>query len=361
MNPKASVDAKTFNTAYLSKVQPQWGTGPYVVTKYDAKTGDATFERNSKWWGKKGKLDKRIIVGLETQAGINAFRNGELDYASTGTADDLKQISGVNGTEVRKGGSPFEYFLFLNSKAPLLKDPAVRKALLESVNRPQIASIWLQGLDYREPLPGSALFYSFQKGYHDNVADVIKYDVEAAKKELDAAGWKPGADGVREKGGQRLELGYTFTGDDPLDKATAGALAKQLAPAGIKIIARSTSEQDFDSVVSGRKFDLFQAGNRSLDPFGARYLDGFYGSTSNENLTGVGTPELDNEIKQAADIADPAKQIEKANEIERKGLALYGFIPLFSGPSIYGVTKGLANIGATIFGTPLPETVGWQK
>ena len=28
---------------------------------------------------------------------------------------------------------------------------------------------------------------------------------------------------------------------------------------------------------------------------------------------------------------------------------------------IYGISKGLANIGATIFGTPLPETVGWQK
>ncbi|TDQ00255.1 ABC transporter family substrate-binding protein [Labedaea rhizosphaerae] len=361
MHPKAAADAKTFNTAYLSKVQPQWGAGPYVVTQYDAKTGDATFERNPKWWGKRGKLDKRIIVGLDPQAAINAFRNGELDYASTGTADQFKQISGVRGTQVRKGGSPFEYFLFLNSKAPLLKDPAVRKALLESIDRPQIASIWLQGLDYKEPLPGSALYYSFQKGYHDNVSEVIKFDPETAKKELDAAGWKPGADGVREKDGQRLELGYTFTGDDPLDKATAGAVAKQLAPIGIKVTARPTSEQEFDSVVSGRKFDLFLAGNRSLDPFGARYLDGFYGSTSNENLTGVGTPELDQEIKDAANIADPAKQIEKANEIERKGLALYGFIPLYSGPSIYGVSQGLANIGATIFATPLPETVGWQK
>jgi peptide/nickel transport system substrate-binding protein len=361
LNPKAAVDAKTFNTAYLKKVEPQWGAGPYVVTKYDPATGNATFERNPKWWGKRGKLDKRVLVGLESQAAINAFRNGELDYDSTGDADGLKQLSGVANTHIRRGGSPFEYFLFLNAKAPLLSDIAVRKAILESVDRKQIASIQLQGLDYSEPLPGSALFYSFQKGYHDNVSDVIKYDPAAAQKELDTAGWTAGSDGIREKEAKKLELSYTLTGDDPLDKATANAFATQLQKIGVKVDIKTVSENDFDSITSGRKFDLFLAGNRSLDPFGARQLDSFYGSTNNENLTGTGTPELDQKIKAAAGIADSGQQIAKANELEREGLAQYGFIPLFSGPSIYGVSSGLANIGATIFGTPLPETVGWQK
>jgi peptide/nickel transport system substrate-binding protein len=361
LHPKAAADATTFNTAYLKKVQPQWGAGPYVVTKYNPETGDATFERNPKWWGKKGKLDKRILVGLESQAAINAFRNGELDYASAGDAEGLKQISGVSGTEVRRGGSPFEYFLFLNAKAPLLTDIAVRKAILESVDRKQIAAINLQGLDYSEPLPGSAILYSFQKGYHDNVSDVIKHDPAAAKRELDAAGWTVGTDGIRSKDGKKLELGYTLTGDDPLGKATANAFAAQLNAIGVKVDIKVVSENDFDSITSGRKFDLFLAGNRSLDPFGARYLDSFYGSTNNDNLTGVGTPELDQKIKAAAEIADPDQQIARANELEREGLAQYGFIPLFSGPSIYGVPKGLANIGATIFGTPLPETIGWEK
>ena len=361
LNPKAAADPKTFNTAYLKKVEPQWGAGPYTVTKYDAATGNVTFERNPKWWGKKGKLDKRIIVSLESQAALNAFRNGELDYVAAGDADGLKQITGVTGTETRRGGSPFEYFLFLNTKAPLLGDPLVRKAILESVERKQIAAINLQGLDYSEPLPGSAVLYSFQQGYHDNVTDVITYGPDAAKKDLDAAGWVAGTDGTRAKDGKKLQLSYVITGDDPLGKATASAVAAQLKPIGVKVDIKTVSENDFDSVVGGRKFDLFLAGNRSLDPFGARYLDAFYGSTSNENITGAGTPALDQKIKAAAEIADPDQQMAKANELEREGLALYGFIPLYSGPSIYGVSNGLANIGATIFATPLPETVGWRK
>jgi peptide/nickel transport system substrate-binding protein len=361
LHPKAAADADTFNTAYLSKVQPQWGAGPYTVASYNAKTGDATFVHNPKWWGRRGKLDKRILVGLDSGAAINAFRNGELDYAATGSADGLKQISNVKGTEIRRGGSPFEYYLDLNTKAPLLTETAVRKAILASVDRKQIAQIAFQGLDYSEPLPGSAFLYSFQQGYHDNVSDVIKYDPAAAKQELDAAGWKTGSDGVRAKDGKRLQLGYTLFGDNPLDKATGNAFAAQLKQIGVKLDIRPTSENDFDSVVTGRKFDLFLVGNRSADPFGAQYLNSFYGSQSNDNLTGVGTPELDAKIKAATNIADPAKQIAEANAIEREGLALCGFIPLYSGPSIYAVSKGLANVGATIFGTPLPETVGWQK
>ncbi|MGI8667323.1 MAG: ABC transporter family substrate-binding protein [Jatrophihabitans sp.] len=360
LNPAVSTPA-LFNTAYLSKAQTQWGAGPYLVQSYNAKTGDATFVRNPKWWGQPGKLDKRILVGLDGDAAVNAFDNRELDYASTGNANGLKRISGVQGTQLRRGGSPFEYYLDLNAISPLLKDTSVRQAVLISIDRSQIAQIEFQGLGYTEPLPGSAFLYSFQKGYHDNVSDVLKFDPTAAGKELDADGWAPASDGYRSKDGKRLELGYTLIGSDPLDKAVANAIAAQLKKIGVKIDIKPTSENDFDSVVSGRKFDLFLVGNRSLDPFGAQYLDNFYGSKSTENLTGVGDATLDTEIKAAANIADPTAQIARANEIEREALKLYGSIPLFSGPSIYGVTDGLANVGATIFGTPLPETVGWQK
>jgi peptide/nickel transport system substrate-binding protein len=360
LHPSVSTPA-LFNTAYLNKVQTRWGAGPYTVQSYDAKTGDATFARNPKWWGQPGKLDKRILVGLDGDAAVNAFDNRELDYASTGSANGLKRISGVKGTQIRRGGSPFEYYLDLNATSPLLKDASVRQAVLTSIDRSQIAQIEFQGLNYTEPLPGSAFLYSFQKGYHDNVSDVLKFDPTAAAKELDAAGWTLAGDGYRVKDGKRLELGYTLIGDDPLDKAVANAIAAQLKKIGVKLDVKPTSENDFDSVVSGRKFDLFLVGNRSLDPFGAQYLDNFYGSKNTENLTGVGNAALDAEIKAAANIADPDAQIARTNEIEREGLKLYGFIPLFSGPSIYAVTDGLANVGATIFGTPLPETVGWQK
>ncbi|QLJ03633.1 ABC transporter family substrate-binding protein [Streptomyces sp. NEAU-sy36] len=360
LHPKAATVAN-FNDAYVKKAHPEWGAGPYTVGKWDTHSGDITFVRNPKWWGRKGKLDKRVYVNLESTAAINAFKNGQIDYVSATDAESLKQIKGLQGTEIRSGGSPFEYSLYFNTKSSVIADKAVRKAIEESVDRTQIAKIRFQGLDYKEPLPGSAILYSFQKGYQDNVSAVLKYAPQEAGKELDAAGWKPGSDGVRVKNGKKLEVGYTLLGDDPLDKATAGALAAMLKPVGIRLDIRKADEADFSKILSDRKFDLFLSGNRSMDPFGARYLCDFYCSDRDSNITGAGSPALDREIRATGEIADLGKQAAAANEVERKALREYAFLPLFSGPSTYGVKKGLANVGATIFYNPLPETVGWEK
>ncbi|WEV29214.1 ABC transporter family substrate-binding protein [Streptomyces sp. 71268] len=360
LHPKAAT-VDNFNRAYVKKAHPEWGAGPYTVGKWDTHSGNITFVRNPKWWGKRGKLDKRVYVNLESTAGINAFKNGQLDYVSAVDAESLKQVKGLDGTEIRRGGSPFEYSLHFNTRSPILADKAVRKAIQESIDRTQIAKIQFQGLDYKEPLPGSAVLYSFQKGYQDNVSAVLKYGPDQAKKELDAAGWKPGSDGVREKDGKKLEIGYTLLGDGPLDKATAGALTAMLKPIGVRLTIEKADDADFANILNERKFDLILSGNRSMDPFGTRYLCDTYCSHRDSNLTGAGSPALDKEIRATANIADLDKQTAEVNRVERKALQEYAQLPLFSGPSTYSVKKGLANVGATIFHNPLPETVGWEK
>ncbi|MGW2277974.1 ABC transporter family substrate-binding protein [Streptomyces sp. NPDC001770] len=360
LHPEAATVAH-FNDAYVKKAHPEWGAGPYTVGSWDTHSGNITFVRNPKWWGKKGKLDKRVYVNLESTAAVNAFKNGEIDLASAVDAESLNQVKGLKGSEIRSGGSPFEYALYFNTKSAVLADSEVRKAIEESIDRAQIAKIQFQGLDYTEPLPGSAVLYSFQKGYRDNLSSVLTYAPEEAKTSLEAAGWKAGADGVRAKGGQKLEIGYTLLGDDPLDKALAGAFTAMLKPVGIHLVVKKADEADFATILSERKFDLFLSGNRSMDPFGARYLCDFYCSDRDSNLTGAGSPALDAEIRATTEIADLDEQVTAVNEVEQKALREYAFLPLFSGPSTYAVKKGLVNAGATIFFNPLPETVGWQK
>ncbi|MFE4856447.1 ABC transporter family substrate-binding protein [Streptomyces sp. NPDC056670] len=360
LHPKAAT-VDNFNQAYVKKAHPEWGAGPYTVGSWDEHSGNITFVRNPKWWGKKGKLDKRVYVNLESAAAVNAFKNGQLDYTSAVDAESLKQIKGLGGTEIRSGGSPFEYSLNFNTKSPILSEKAVRQAIQESVDRPQIAKIQFQGLDYKEPLPGSAVLHSFQKGYQDNVSAVLKYAPDDAKKVLDAAGWKPGSDGVRVKDGKRLEVGYTLLGDDALGKATAGALTEMLKRIGVRLVIKKADDADFSKILSERDFDLFLSGNRSMDPFAARYLCDFYCSDHDSNITGSGTPELNKEITATTETADLDAQNAAVNKVEQKALREYAFLPLFSGPSTYGVKKGLANVGATIFYSPLPETIGWQK
>jgi peptide/nickel transport system substrate-binding protein len=361
INPKAAT-VSNFNTAYSNKMHPEWGAGPFTVESYDSNSKKIVFKRNPKWWGKTGRLTKRIYLDLpNSQAEVNSFRNDQVDYTATGDADTLNQIKGVPGTEIRQGGSPFVYSLFLNGKSPTLKDVQVRKAVEQAVDRAQIAKIQFQGLNYSEPLPGSQLFYSFQKGYSDNVAKVLKPGADQAKKTLEADGWKQGKNGIFAKGGKTLQVTYILYESDPLSKATASSVQASLKNAGIKVNIKTIDEGQWQSTINGGKFDLIISGNRSMNPFGATQLSAFYRSTDGANITRVGNAALNKEIDAVNNIADSAEQVKQANIVEQHALALYSTLPLYSGPSIYGVKKGLANVGATIFDSPLPETIGYVK
>ncbi|WP_406085923.1 ABC transporter substrate-binding protein [Kitasatospora purpeofusca] len=229
LHPRAAT-VENFNKAYVKTAHPERGTGPYTAGSWDAQSGNITFVRNPVWWGRRGKLDKRVYVNLERAASINAFKNGGIDYAPVGDAENLKQVKAVKDAEVRSGGSPFEYALYLNTRSPFLGDVQVRKAVQKSIDRSQITKIRFQGLDCSEPLPGSAVLYSFQQGYRDNVSAVLTYDPQEARRTLDEAGWKPGADGIRAEDGKELELGYTLLGDDPVEKAVSGARCRPVRP-----------------------------------------------------------------------------------------------------------------------------------
>ena len=361
INPEAAT-VDNFNKAYSNELQPKWGAGPFTVDSYDPNSKKIVFTRNPKWWGRKAKLDKRIYLDLaSTQATVNAFKNGQIDYTGLSTAEDINQTKSTPDSEIRQGGSPFEYSLFVNGKSELLSDVKVRHAVLAAVDRPEIAKIEFQGLNYTEPLPGSSLYYSFQKGYQDNVSTVLNSSADEAKKILTDDGWAPGSDGTMAKDGKPLSIDYILYGTDPLDKAVAQSLVAAEKKAGIEVKIKTIDDAQWASTINGGKFDLILSGNRSMDPYGSFQLSSFYGSKTESNITGVGSPEIDKEIARVNGIGDPEKQIAEANKVEQKALALYGMLPLFSGPSTYAVKKGLANVGATIFFNPLPETIGWQK
>jgi peptide/nickel transport system substrate-binding protein len=55
----------------------------------------------------------------------------------------------------------------------------------------------------------------------------------------------------------------------------------------------------------------------------------------------------------------PEEQYAKANEVE--AFKTYGVMPIENGPTIVAVKQGIANYGASLFFTPLPQNIGWQK
>jgi peptide/nickel transport system substrate-binding protein len=92
------------------------------------------------------------------------------------------------------------YFNMGDKANPATKDVNVRQAIAYAIDRESIVKDLLLGKT------AVAATYWDNSPYVDPSLKPYPYDPEKAKALLDAAGWKPGADGTREKDGVILRV-----------------------------------------------------------------------------------------------------------------------------------------------------------
>ncbi len=80
-----------------------WGAGPYVVKSLT--DSQVVFTANPKWWGNKPKMTTVTLKKLESQAEINAFKNGEIDTVSANSKNSLANVRSVKNATIRRGYS----------------------------------------------------------------------------------------------------------------------------------------------------------------------------------------------------------------------------------------------------------------
>ncbi|WP_353113303.1 ABC transporter family substrate-binding protein [Microbacterium sp.] len=367
IHPKLA-EVKNFNEAMIKNPHPEWGAGPYTINKFDANAQFVSFKPNPEWWGDKPLLDEVTFTGMDAQASINAFKNGEIDTVGANTKDRLAQLADVKDTVTYRAQQTAKTIMMIDSKKPNLSDVKVRAAFVKAIDVEQQKKIAWNGLDYSEAPTGSLSLYPFQDGYKDSFKTAgFVHDPAEAKKLLDEAGWKEGKDGYREKDGKTLEIVYPVFSDDPTQSALAKALQAQEKEVGIKLTIDVRPSAKFADDLNTKNWDVIGLRLTDSDPFGVAWFCQIYCSDSGLNTSGVGTPEFDKKIKEIQAISDPKKQIEAAMEYEPTILKQWGIIALYSGPSITVAKKGLANltpepyVGLDLFGVQPVENVGWEK
>lgn len=106
-------------------------------------------------------------------------------------------------------------------------DPAIRQAINRGLDRDLIVEVALHGHGTPAFGPADGLPWSGR-------GDMVAFDPEGAAKVLDAAGWLPGADGVRVKEGLRAAFPLNYTANDATRQALAETAAELLRPLGIE-------------------------------------------------------------------------------------------------------------------------------
>ncbi|WP_343954719.1 ABC transporter substrate-binding protein [Nonomuraea longicatena] len=214
------------------------GTGPYTLT--EAVPGDHyTFAvRREHAWGPGGATAKdlpdKVVLKVvpNEQTAANMLVAGTINGAVFYGADRVRmeQTPGVTATKLPNGQAQF--FYHQGDDRPT-KDPALRKALTQAVNLKELGGI----VTGNTGGPATGMVTEPRPCKGDSVAGhVPAFDLAAATAALDAAGWKPGADGVRTKDGKRLKLRYLYvTTRGAGVQAGAEYLAAAWKKAGVEI------------------------------------------------------------------------------------------------------------------------------
>ena len=132
---------------------------------------------------------------------------------------------------------------------------------------------------------------------------------------LEENGWVAGADGVREKDGQRLTVRFSQLVGVPVSENEAQLLQSQLAEVGIEVEIIDVPVQDFSATLTSGEYEMI-AFSWIGTPFPFRGVDQLYGTGSESNFAYSTIPEIDPMIAQLATTIDDADRAAIANEID---------------------------------------------
>lgn len=307
--------------------KPTISSGPFKVEEFSA--GDRiTLVRNDNFqpvWGFAPYLDKVIFLSSkDTNAALASISNGELDMVENlddNAGEAAKKVANAKYDIAQQYS--WEYLAF-NLSNPLFQDKAVRKALSLAIDRAAI----IKQFRTEKTAPLAVTFAPFS-AFADTSLQPDKYDLEAAKKLLDDAGWKAGTGGIREKGGQKLAFTLSST-TAPVRVATAEVMITYWKALGVDVKFQSYSNTQYfgpyanDGILPRGRFDVgMYAQNSDSDPdsgYGT-YISSAIPTEANggqgANWTRLNDKRVDEILNQQRATADQAKRVELWKEFQK--------------------------------------------
>jgi peptide/nickel transport system substrate-binding protein len=264
-------------------------TGPFKLKEH-VKDDHVTVVRNDDYWGDKPKLQEVTFKHIkDANTRLMALQSGEVQVADKVPAEQIEVLEKDENIKVLSESSVRQHMLVFNLKRPGLDDINVRKAINMAVNRDDLAEKVMSGsgIPAVGPFPEVLPYGSGLKGY--------EYNVEAAKKLLDDAGWAPGSDGIRQKGDTKLEYNFLSYSSRPELPVIMEAVQSQLRDIGIKM--EISNVESVEEVMEGGDFDGSIYSFSTAPTGDPQYMletifmtggSGNYGSYSSEQLDALG-------------------------------------------------------------------------
>jgi peptide/nickel transport system substrate-binding protein len=321
---------------------PMVGSGPYYVTEF--KEAQYTkLKANKNYWRGAPKVDElHFIYYRNADAAVTALQSGQVDLVNRLTPTQFDALQ--NDPNIGLNNAPWRRFdeIVINPGAatsdgtpigngnPALKDVKLRRAIAQSIDSKTIVDkVWggyaTEAAGY---IPPSFTDYKWSPPAEEK----REFDLDAANKALDDAGYKKGADGIRvDKQGNPLNLRLLTHAERNIDENGGPFVKGWLAEVGINITLVPMSDTQINEATTRGEFDLaFSGWNANPDP---DYVLSLQTCANRPNAEGKGgTPdsffcdeEYDELYKKQLSELDPGKRAEIVKQMQAR---LYDQAPL---------------------------------
>lgn len=297
------------------------GSGHFMVSKYE-KLKNMELVVNPKWVSKGGQPDSKPYIDKITVVFINdldafstAFQSKEMDVLNT-SSYDWEKYNEMKDVKSYKYVSMYYDFIGLNFNNPIFQDKAVRKAIMQGINRQGIIDKYLLGNAVIADVPINPTSWLY-----DGKNTKYAYSKTEAQNTLAAAGFTDkNGDKIleRELNGQQQVLKFTLLTNEENEfrKKAAEEIKKNLADIGIAVEIKLAPFDEMKASMTSHQFDAVLTGyylsyNQDLSfAFHSTQIP------SGKNFTSYANPELDNLLQQAYVTLDNGSRKETYGKIQ---------------------------------------------
>jgi peptide/nickel transport system substrate-binding protein len=333
------------------------GSGPFMMKEYVAKDHATMvrypgYTRKAPWSDRAGPamLDA-VVWKFVPEAGtrVTTLESGETQGIYFVPSQALPRLEKNAALRIEKMPWPgVPRIWLLNTTKPPMDDVRVRRAINHAVDKEAFLATVFKGLALKAFAPLTAVMLD-----DPALRQAYPFDPAKAKALLGEAGWQPGADGVRTKGGSRLEIVLNAIeyggGADP----TAQIIQASLLDVGIDVKIKAQArppwyEDNYRCATHGPVMFL-----RASDPDGIYSL--FHSSLvgGNFNWSCVKNTKLDQMLEQGRRESDPTKRRAIYLAIEKLALEDALTVPLLDDLSVWAFRAGVQRVKYNFNAYPL--------
>lgn len=328
----------------LSKVPPQElqennfnnhpiGSGPFKyvdLQNIDASSDKKALqtEKNEDYWDGPPKLSRFSLYVYDNRDDlVKGIQRREINAAS-----GVNVVArGLHSTDVTLNNGVFAIF---RTDAGALKDKAIRKTLVQSIDREKLR----KQLGATKALEGPII--NNQTPLANQITQPV-FDPTTASQQLDAAGWVKNSKGIREKSGQTLELRVVSV-DTANYKKIVKNLTDQWRKLGIKTQTQLIDPEQIQQIIlQPRAYDvLVYELSMGGDPDSYAFWHSSQISSSGLNFANYTSPSADDALITARGRSSMALRDPKYATFARRWVEDVPALALYRSSLRYTVTDG---------------------